>query len=197
MKESSEMMKTHWTVAAAVCGLLGLVSAASAGHGGSSADCCDTSCPTDCGKKVCTPTTEIKKVEKREYTDRWEDFCLPCSICGMLTHHCDCSKVHCRKLLIIKIKHCEKEVTKCVPVIEPACTNCAPSCGSHGTCSSCASGGTVVTGPAPTVLPAPQIPGSPHVPGPVTIPGGPAIQHQPLPAGAQPANNAIGLPVGR
>src|SRR5262249_39634331 len=131
MKESPEMrMKTHLTLAAAICGLLSLVFAAAAGPmGGSCPTDCAPACPTDCGKKVCIPTTEIRKTEKREYTDRCEDFCLPCSCWGMLTHKCDCSRVHTRKQLIIKIKHREQEVTKCVPAIEPICaTPCAPSC---------------------------------------------------------------------
>src|SRR5262245_23306669 len=141
----------HATLAAVLCGL-GLASAAVAGDHGAgacpSAACpadCAPACPTDCGKKVCVPTPGVRKFEKREYTDKYEDFCLPCSCWGMLTHHCDCSKVHKRKLLVVKIKKCEEPTTKCVVAIQEHCGSPCSSCGGCAT-------GVHHDGPAPVAL---------------------------------------------
>jgi hypothetical protein len=156
-------------------------------------DCCD-------GHKVCVPTPDVKVTEKRLYSAKCQDFCLPCSCWDMLFHRCGgCSKVHTRKVLVLKIRKCETPTTRCVPAIEASCdTPC-------GSCSSCASGlapcpkcstpcGSPSSGPMVTTLPAPvpmtgPLPRAIPAPGVMTIPGGPAIQPQPLPPGAQPTIN--------
>lgn len=81
---------------------------------------------------VCRATTETKKIEKRVYSDTCEQFCLPtCGSLfgGLLGHGCggdcnngachdgncnQCSGPHTKKYLVVKIKHEEKCVTKCV-----------------------------------------------------------------------------------
>jgi hypothetical protein len=120
-KEFNVMMRKGMALAGAVCGLLAFISPIRAGDG----SYCEAT--ATCGKTVCCPTTEEKKVEKRYYTSCKEEFC-PCSILGIFSGKCGCGKPKTRKDLILKIRHCECCVKKCVPVTQPACeVPCAPA----------------------------------------------------------------------
>src|SRR5262249_10903564 len=152
-------------LAAAGCGLLGLVAVAAAGE---MADGC---CPAHCEKKVCVPVEETKTVTKTCYTCRTKEFCKPCSMLGMLFHKCDCSKVYHRKVLIMKDHKSEKCVTKGVPVAEG---HCGEHCGAT---------------PGPVAAPAPAHPPAPaSAPAPGYAPGAaPALPPAGVPApGAAP-----------
>jgi hypothetical protein len=115
------MMRKGMALAGAVCGLLAFISPTRAGDG----PCCDTS-PT-CGKSVCCPTTEVKKVAKSYYGECTEEFC-PCSILGILSGKCNCPKVKTRKDMMLKVRYKECCVKKCIPVVQPTCeVPCAPA----------------------------------------------------------------------
>jgi hypothetical protein len=116
-------MRTNGLVlAGAVCGLLAFLSPARAGDGA----CCEAT--GSCGKTVCCPTTEEKKVEKRYYGECVEEFC-PCSILGLLSGKCGCGKPKTRKDMMLKIRYKECCVKKCIPVVQPTCqAPCAPAC---------------------------------------------------------------------
>jgi hypothetical protein len=84
-------------------------------------DCCRDEC---C--KQSHITTDTKKVAKRVYGEKCQDFCLP------HTHHggCDCcvscGKIRTRKYLVVKIREHEECVNKCVVEHEPhSCAPCA------------------------------------------------------------------------
>ena len=83
---------------------------------------------------VCVPTTEIKKIDKRIYSDTCEQFCLPkCPLfgflgghgCGGCGHDChdgacheggtchQCEHIRTRKYLVVKIKKEEQCVAAC------------------------------------------------------------------------------------
>ena len=110
--------KIALTAAIAACCLLGRVSIAEA-QDAVLVGCSDGGCT----KKVCRPIVENKTVTRRVYSDVKEDFCVPCSAFScLLPNKCGCSHVHTRKILVVKLRKCDKCVTKCVPVIEPVCT---------------------------------------------------------------------------
>jgi len=103
--------------------------------------------PAD-GPMCCEPRVEVKKIDKRCYTDRCYNICYP--KCGGLFHRscggggggeceapCDegachkCGKVYTRKYLVLHIRKEEEHVNVCVPVpaaCEAPCVE-APSCG--------------------------------------------------------------------
>jgi hypothetical protein len=113
-----------------------------------------------CREGVCVPITQTKKVEKRCYTDKCEQFCLPkcgglfgggCGSCGKSCDHgacdhgqaCDhgaachqCGHVCVKKYLIVKIKQEEE---------------CVPACKVEACPSACAA-------PAGTIQPMPAKP---------------------------------------
>jgi len=146
-------------LAAAICGLLGLAPTASGGDliGG---DCC----PAPCGKKVCCPVEETKTVSKTCWTYHKKDFCLPCSMLGMLLHRCDCGKACHRRVLVMKIRKHDEPVKKCIPV-EPDChAPCAPGCGGGAP----GAPATVLTAPWPP--PGAMIQPGTHPAGPEALP---------------------------
>lgn len=123
--------------------------------------CAVDSCPQACGKTVCQPTCVKTTVTTRHFTDRTEEFCLPCTAFQCLfPSKCGCSHVKTRKLLILKLHKCEKCEQKCVPVQVPVCKPacCAPACSAP-----CASGAPsapayLMESPAPTVISIPTMP---------------------------------------
>ena len=101
------------------CCLLGRVSIAAA-------DGVPECCPDGgCTKTVCQPILKNKVVSTRVFTDRKEEFCLPCSAFSCLfPNKCGCSHVKTKKLLILKIRKCEKCEKTCVPVQVPVSAPC-------------------------------------------------------------------------
>jgi hypothetical protein len=105
---------------------------------------------SSCGKSVCCPTSELKTVKKRYYSDLPEEFCLPYSLLGLALHKCDCSKVRHRKDLIVKVRpQCECCVKRCYPTCQPPCAGACPS--------GCATGCAAATVETPTLV-APSAP---------------------------------------
>jgi hypothetical protein len=137
--------------ALAVLGLFAAASTASAedavAAGGPccSTGCCNKGCSTGCCNKACRLIMESKKVDKREYSEGCEDFCLPrCSSClfGCKSDCADgcgtcgeCGKVRTRKYLVLKIRKEEQCVPTCIveqrctPVCAPATVPCTPAPG--------------------------------------------------------------------
>src|SRR5204862_7362437 len=78
-------------------------------HGGS--DCCE---------KVCRPVPGTKTITTRCHSDKCEDFCLsPCSPFHCLFGGCPCcGKVMSNKLLVLKVKKCERPINNGIPVAE-------------------------------------------------------------------------------
>ncbi len=112
--------------------VLALALAALAGV--SQADDCPAPCEPGCLKKVCRPTTDVKKIDHRVYDCASEDFCMPGgSLFGRLFggHGCDacpaggCERhVRTKKVLVVKIRKEEQCVNKCVveyQLAEPSC----------------------------------------------------------------------------
>jgi hypothetical protein len=130
----------------------------SCGQGG----CCrDRGCDHE---GVCVPITQTKKVEKRCYTDKCEQFCLPrcgglfsggCGGCGDGCDHgaChECGHVCVKKYLIVKIKQEEQCVPACK--VEQGCA--------HDGCAAPAIIQPVPAKPMPAVKPtAAVLPGQP------------------------------------
>src|SRR5262249_17887832 len=140
--------------------------------------------------------TETKTVTKRKYTTACEDFCLPCSILGMLTHRCDCSHVMTRKYMVLKLHKHEECVEKCVPVVEDChAPACPPPAGVPGVMTPVTPGVPAYsppTPPAPAFAPAPMhnLPGIgayPAYPVPSTVPMSPS----PPPTGRVPQNGYL------
>jgi hypothetical protein len=85
--------------------------------------------PTCCApaKAECVPEHYIKKTTKVVYAPHGcEGVCVPYYCHGSLFGHCDCDEGHCecpyhRRYMIIKIKTCEEDAIKCVPVGVPDC----------------------------------------------------------------------------
>jgi hypothetical protein len=197
------MNRTFLTLAVAACALLGLARGAQAGtHDGCCGQVsacptdCGSPCPTDCGHKVCEKVPDVRKWEHRDYGDKYEDFCLPCSVWGMLTHSCDCSKVHCRKQLVVRIRKCEEPTTKCVVAIKEPCASHCP----------CPTGGCSIevhhaAPAAPMMAPPPgmtMVP--PAVPAPVVqqpVINGPAANNMPSSPYSAPMVPPARLPSGR
>jgi hypothetical protein len=133
------MVRKMFTLALAAVGLgmLGLTAVARAG------DCCD-----DCGScrkqkcDQCCSVTETKNVSKRVYDSECKPLCMPHCTLKCVAHSltsgwktpsdcdgppccddcnaCGCKKVCKQKFLIIKIKHHEECVHKCIAT-EPCC----------------------------------------------------------------------------
>jgi hypothetical protein len=136
------MMRNGTALAAALCGLLALTVAAWAdgptagcGAGGCSpagcgpaglqpAGCGPAGCPScgqDGGKSVCKPGYYTRTVERHVFTERCEEYCPTCSIIGMLTGNCTCSKPKKRKYLVLHLKKTEYCCKRNELVHEPPC----------------------------------------------------------------------------
>ena len=123
-------MKRYVNVAALMVASLGMVLVSTAAGAdvvvvGCNAEGCG--CQNTCGKLVCRPVCETKTVTTRVYTDRCEPVCQRCTALSLLfPSKCGCSNVRMRKDLVVKLRKCDKCVTKCVPVTEPVCSgHCA------------------------------------------------------------------------
>lgn len=117
------------------------------------AACCPSvPCEEPCFKKVCVPSTDVRKVDKRCYGEVCEDFCVPkCSLTGGLMHlhghkHDDCGAcpaecaapcascehhVRERKYLVVRIKKEEEVINKCHVEYQPEEPKCKHSLFGH------------------------------------------------------------------
>jgi hypothetical protein len=78
-------------------------------------------------KTVCVPDHYLKKTTKVVFSSGCESLCL-CYFRGLFAGcGCDgsghCESPHTRRYLIKKIRNCEEDAIKCVPVEVPACAN--------------------------------------------------------------------------
>jgi hypothetical protein len=79
-------------------------------------------------KTICVPECYVKKTTKPVYRCGCEPLCVPYYHFRDLLGHCGCDTNRCeppftRRYLIKKVKTCEENATKCVPMTVPACEN--------------------------------------------------------------------------
>ncbi len=100
-------------------------------------------CPASpCTKKVCIPTAEVRKIDRRVYNCVCEDFCLPkCSLCGAghggthkeacpdgISVPCGrCGHPRTRKYLVVRTRPEERPENRCAVVQVPTEPKCKKS----------------------------------------------------------------------
>ena len=104
-------------IAVLTIGILGITQIGNAADQPAPVQSCDSGV---CCQKVCRPTTEMKKVTTRCYSEKCEEFCLPKA--SLLSCFCaDCGHVRTRRDLVVKLRTHEECVNKCVVDHAPAC----------------------------------------------------------------------------
>jgi hypothetical protein len=91
---------------------------------GSCSTCETGSCHAGKDGAHCVANWGTRTVVKREYTCKVEEYCNPCDILAMFKHGCNCSKVHHRKQLVLKLKTHDEPQKQCKVEHGEACDTC-------------------------------------------------------------------------